>query len=363
MDKDLNRLVARQYAECMTNREIHYEESIVWSVDELLAALTAARRLRSILHEKHDRSSDDAAEPEEYVRLLEEWFDARYRSHAVNVARVHLVRFVKVSLFMHMHRGELERRGWAREGGWGDTPLLRALVAIRCPPDVVLSAPDEVGTPIDLDDVLLLRSALEEGSLEVVEFERVPWRSEQAPDEDEGASVDPLVLDAGRLLGVLVLLEEFERLSPTGQAAHERRVRSELSPGTLRELDEETGRRFMILLWLIEEGGQDPQTARRTVERVLAIDRFLQDFGPNLAHDGLAIWGKRIRWKVLLIEALACIDVSSWPSRPEFTDDEYRMVLAAARFLEILSTGDGERMRGDGDAAVRSAESPSRKMR
>ncbi len=174
MDANLTRLVAHREAECMTDREINYTESIVWSVDELLLALAATRWIRQHLDEKHDRQSGDAAEPDESLRLLEEWFDHRYRSHAVNVGRVHLVRLLKICHFMHVHRHELARRGWAEEG-WGDLHLLRALVMVRCPPDLRSSTSHGVGTPIELDDVLALRSALEDGTLEVSEFERVPW--------------------------------------------------------------------------------------------------------------------------------------------------------------------------------------------
>jgi hypothetical protein len=333
MVTDIGLLVARGAGECMTDREIRYEETIVWSVDELRAAVAMTQRHRSTLRSGRTTTSAEPPDPTEFIQSIEAWFDTRYHSHASMVADVHFIRFMKILYFMMVHRDELERRGYPL-GGWGDEHLLRALVAIRCSPKLGLDPAGELSAPIDLDDVLFVRAALESGTREVREFERLPWDRDPDGDEDDRSCDEGWFLNPGRLLRALVVLDTFADLPPVQQALCEVELRRDLSPRTGRELAGETDLRFVILAWLIDEIGQNPRAARRTVDWIFAIDRFLRAHGPQLVADGLATWGRRIYWKPVLIEALAYIDPSELMTGSELPPREYQGIVAGARALE-----------------------------
>jgi len=130
------------------------------------------------------------------------------------------------------------------------------------------------------------------------------------------------------------VLDTFADLPPVRQALCEVELRRKLSPRTGRELAGETGFRFVIIAWLIDEIGQDPRAARRTVDWIFAINRFLGVHGPQLVADGLATWGRRIYWKPVLIETLAYIDPSELMTGSELPPREYQRIVAGTRAFE-----------------------------
>lgn len=85
----------------------------MWSVDELRTAVAMTQRHRSTRRSGRTTASVEPPDPTEFIQRIEAWFDTRYRSHALMVADVHFIRFMKILCSMMVHRDELEGRGYA----------------------------------------------------------------------------------------------------------------------------------------------------------------------------------------------------------------------------------------------------------